>query len=277
MDSLARTQRRLWRLLTAPDGVAAALAAAGDPDGASLRGWVRDDVTVGASRRLEVYANAYFERIHDVLADDFGALSASLGTDGFHDLVTAYLLVHPPRRPSLRHAGAQLADFLATGPEAEPFRRRWPFAADLARLETALSDAFDAREATPLAREDLARIPADAWEGLCFELHPSVRLVPVGHDVDEVRRAFDAGEAVRATVHAEAGTLAVWRHRERAFFRRLETSEFDALAEIWNGRPFGALCESLAAQSGETEAAARAAGLLANWVDAGMLLAPAGG
>lgn len=277
MDSLATTQRRLWRLLTAPDGVAAALSAAGDPEGASLRGWVRGDAAVDARRRLEVYANAYFERIHDVLADDFGALAASLGADGFHDLVTAYLLVHPPRRPSLRHAGAQLADFLADGPEAEPFRRRWPFAADLARLETALSDAFDARDATPLVHEDLARLPAYEWERLCLEFHPSVRLVPVEHAVDEVRSAFDADAGVPDPVRADAGTLAVWRRRERAFFRRLEPDEAEALAVVWYGRSFGALCDTLAEHGGEGEAPARAAGLLATWVDAGMLIAPGAG
>ena len=68
--------------------------------------------------RLAVYANAYFARIHDCLRDDFGALARALGPAAFHDLVKTYLMMHAPTRPSLRHAGAHLAEHLSTEPFA---------------------------------------------------------------------------------------------------------------------------------------------------------------
>ena len=189
---LARTQRRLWRLLTAPEGVRAALAEEGDASGASLEGWLRSAPGPAAAVRLEIYANAYFARIHGVMVEDFGALARALGEAGFHDLVTAYLCVHPPERPSLRHVGERLPGFLADHGAAAPFRRRWPFAADLARLEVALADAFDAPDAPALTREDLASVPPERWADLSLTLHPSVRLLRIGSAALALRRAFEA-------------------------------------------------------------------------------------
>lgn len=283
MSGLATLQRRLWRLLTAPDGVHAALAEAGDARGASLEPWLEGGARLPAADRLEVYANAYFHRVHDALAEDFGALACVLGEAAFHDLVTAYLLCHPPAHPSLRHAGARLPDFLSDDPShdrgegdaaAAPFVRRWPFVADLARLEWALVDAFDASDATPLARETLADVPPDAWEALRFALHPSAILLRVGWPVHRVREAWErAPDAVRAPERHEPTALLVWRRRERVLFRALEPDEATLLELVRGGAAFGALCERLAEERGAAEAPARAAALLSGWIESELLVA----
>ena len=81
-----------------------------------------------------MYANAYFARLHACLRDDFPALARALGPAAFHDLVKTCLMMHPPTRPSLRHAGAHVAEHFATK-LAAIFARNRPYAADLARLE----------------------------------------------------------------------------------------------------------------------------------------------
>jgi hypothetical protein len=272
MSELANTQRRLWRLLAAPSGVGPALAETGDPDGHSLSGWIRSDAAASAVARLEVYAHAYFQRIHDVLARDFPTLADRLGGDGFHDLVTAYLCVHPPDRPSLRHAGERLAPFLAGHAAAAPFRRRWPFAADLARLEWALGAAFDAPDAPPLERATLAARPPDRWASLALVLHPSVRRLELAWDVVGLREAFEA-DAPPPPPARRATTALVWRQRELVRFRALDAEESALLATIEAGTSFGTLCDRLAERHGPEAAAARAAGRLAAWVDAGLLVA----
>ncbi len=275
MSRLLRTQRRLWQLVTAPSGVAEALAAEGDRDGRSLAGWIASDARASAAQRLEVYAHAYFQRIHDVLARDFGALAAVLGADGFHDLVTAYLCVHPPARPSLRHAGERLAGFLAEAPAARPFRARWPFAADLARLEWALAFAFDAADAAPLERQALERVAPERWEALVFSLRPGVQRLALAWDVLAAREAFerDQAPAPRAPARPAATAALVWRREERVLFRPLAPEEDALLAALAAGRPFGALCEQLAARHGPEAAPARAAAWLSAWLDAQLLAA----
>jgi hypothetical protein len=274
MNDLANTQRRLWQLLTAPSGVRVALAEEGDPDGRALEGFLGSDARLPAAMRLEVYANAYFQRIHDVLARDFGALAEALGAEGFHDLVTAYLCVHPPERPSLRHAGEKLADFLASHAAAQPFRRRWPFAADLARLEWALAAAFDAADAASLERSQLVALPPEAWQDLVLALHPCVQRLDVRWNVAALREAFEAGSGepdAPTPCASTAGQLLVWRRAERVWFRTLAAEEAELLDRLAAGVPFGALCEQLAARHGSEDAPARAAAWLAGWIDAELL------
>jgi hypothetical protein len=74
VTTLTETQRLLWQLITAPEGVAAALAADG-ARGGSLRAHlvrtVRGDRGLEAVQRLDIYANMYFFRILDVLKEDY--------------------------------------------------------------------------------------------------------------------------------------------------------------------------------------------------------------
>jgi hypothetical protein len=234
---------------------------------------VSDD-RLSAALRLEVYANAYFYRILDALKEDYGELAAALGHAGFHDLVTAYLLAHPPSHPSLRWAGARLARFLAEERAAEPFRRRWPFAPDLARLEWALVDAFDAADAEILDRDALAALPPSAWADLRLAFHPSVRLLRLSYPVHRMRKGSAAEGAVTPpAAHApEPTAILVWRSGERAQSRALEPLEADLLEAALGGARFGELCERAAEALGDAEGPLRVAGILDGWVE-GRLLA----
>jgi len=271
---LDATQRRLWHLLTAPEGVAAALREAGDPDGRSLAGFVASDARLDATSRLEVYANAYFTRLHAVLCDDFGALAAAIGDAWMNDVVAAYLLAHPPRLASIRHAGAELPDFLTAHPAALPFRRRFPWCADLARLEHALGDAFDAADVPLRTRESLATLPPEAWTALLLPLAPCVRVLRLDWPVLALREAYEREETQPAPRAApEANAALVWRRDELVRFRPLEPLEAELLERADAGECFEALCEAAAREIGESDAPARAAQLLAGWIEAGVIAA----
>ena len=259
---LAELQRRMRSWIAAPDGVRA-LA----DDFAEV---LREDARLPAAERLEIYANAYFFRIHDALGEDHGALRAALGEELFHDLVTAYLLVHPPRHPSLAHAGDALPEYLAEAPSAEPFRRACPWAPDLARLEHARLEAFHAADAEPLPRSALERLPPDAWVDLRLVFVPALRSLALGWPVHALLRAHDAGEPAPEIAPAEIA-LAVWRREERVHYRTLEPAEAQALAQALAGAPFGEICERAAEALGESLAPARAAGWLSRWQAEGIL------
>ena len=270
---LDATQRRLRELLTAPEGVAAALREAGDPDGRSLQSFVVSDARGGATARLEVYANAYFARLLEVLTDDFGALAAAVGADGMNDVVTAYLLACPPRQPSIRCAGDHLAAFLAEHPAALPFRRRWPWCGDLARLEWALGEAFDAANVPLLAREALVALEVADWPALRLRLAPCVRVLRLGWPVLPLREAYEREQTLPAPPAApEANAALVWRREEQVRFRALEPLEAALLEAASSGEDFGALCALAAASLGDTAAPAYAAERLAGWIESGLLV-----
>jgi Putative DNA-binding domain len=269
-SALGALQEDLWRLITAPSQDEP------PPGDRELAALLRGDVNASPRERLGVYANAYFARLHDCLADDFGGLARALGPEAFHDLVKTYLLIHPPAKPSLRHAGAYLADHLATPPFAEIFARRCGYAADLARLEWAIALAFSAPDAPVLAREALAEVAPDAWPALRFTATPSLHLLTCAWPVQIVRERFEREDedATWTEVPALAAVptaIRVWRCDERVRFAEIRADERGALEGVCAGETFSELCDRLAAAIGEEPAAARAAELLSSWIADGLL------
>lgn len=273
-SALAATQRLLWRLVREPSGVERALRDAGDAEGRALAAVLRADRGLAPQARLGVYAHAYFQRIHDCLAKDFGALAASLGAPAFHDLVKLYLHVHPSRHFSLRDAGRALPGFLAQGPAAAFFRERWAFAADLAALEWALTEVFDARDAPVLGRSALAARSPDQWPELRFATSPALILLRLDWPVHVLRERFDAGlEEAPPTLAPDPTPLRVWRHEERVFHRLVTPLELELLEALREGAPFGALCERIERELGEEQTPLRAAAWLERWLADGILSA----
>jgi hypothetical protein len=274
--SIGAVQRRIWRLITNPDGVEAAHAAEAAEDSTALDHLVREDRGLSAADRLAVYANAYFTRIHDCLREDHPALASCLGEAAFHDLVRTYLMMHPPSRPSLRHAGAKLAAHLRTEPFAGIFGRRCPWAADLAALEWAILAAFDAPDAAPIGPEALAIVPADAWAALRFELTPSLRILHCAWPVQQIREDCDRG-AVPLDVSGlhpgpEPVSICVWRRDARVLYRAMDRVEARALAVLESDETFGALCDRIAAEGEGAQVAETAVALLRAWIHAGLLV-----
>lgn len=266
MPTLSETQRLLWRLITAPEGVAAALAADADRGGAlevALARAVRADGALDAAQRVDVYANMYFFRLLDVLRDDYPAVAAVLGDTDFHNLITDYLLRHPPAHFSIRHAGDRLPEFVAT--HAVSAAR--PYLDSLAQWERALNDAFDAADGPARTAADLAVIPAAEWAALRFRLHPSVRLLRSEWAVQDLRRRVDRGDAPQEPLQTPTW-LCVWRRGLEVLHRPIDALEFDALALATGGAAFGDIC-AIADGTCDGETAPRLAAALARWLDDG--------
>jgi hypothetical protein len=173
---LDEVQALLWRLLTAPAGVgpgAEALHHEGALEGTDLGWLVRPSARLSPTERLDIYADMYFYRLRDCLAEDFPNLARWLGPARFHNLVTDYLLVHPSRHPSLRELGRALPGFLQARPLSSPFQA----ASGLAALEWARVDVFDETDAEPLSREDLLEQATASPEGFLLGLVQAVRLL----------------------------------------------------------------------------------------------------
>jgi hypothetical protein len=230
---------------------------------------VRDTSKADRVTLLDVYRDGYALRLIEALTTDYPGLMAMAGPADFDHVARAYIAAHPSRHPSVRWYGRGLADFLS---HTEPYSRT-PAAAEMARFEWALGEAFDSPDVTPITADALMALPQEAWETLSFTTLPSLRRLVL---------AFEAPQAWQRREEVEAGDLlverapepltwAIWRPDLVSNFRSLDADEAAMLDALVEGRPFPELCEVVAPFTGEEQAPARAAGLLRAMVEGGMI------
>ena len=301
--SLRVMQARFWRLITAPRGVGPGLAAvaAGDAGAAPLGRWIRAADEGEARERLDVYAGMYFFRLHDTLRRDLPKLAAVLGGDGFHNLVVDYLLACPSDRPSLRHAGDQMPGFL----RAHPAPGHRLDLVDLARLELARNDAFDAAWAPILDPEVLRVIPARKWPTLRLAPRPDVKVLRLMRSTLSLWRAAEPAPAQSRTaslstalpadapalptddacatpacpalppVDPTAAGAVVWRPRLAVRHRAAAPDELAALEAVLAGGSFAEVCAAFADHAAAKEdllaVAPRACATLWAWISEGLV------
>ena len=270
--ALAALQGQFFGLITAPEGVAAGLAAAGLRD-ADLDRVIASDQRASAVERLDIYANMYFYRIRDTLRDYFPATAAALGEAGFHNLITDYLLAHPSRHPSLREVGRHLPGFAARHALAAGGR---PWLGELAALEWARLDVFDRADEPALDRARLQALAPEEFASLPLRAIRAHELVPSVHAVDDLWSAVNGGGAESSLAPpAERETPAafvVWRRETTVYHRLADAAEAEAIAWLQGGLGFGALCERLGQERSPELAAQRASAWLGQWLADGLLL-----
>ncbi|MBI4951516.1 MAG: putative DNA-binding domain-containing protein [Myxococcales bacterium] len=255
--SLGAVEGLFYRLVTAPQGVAGALSGLG----LTADDLVVSDARLDAAGRLEVYANMYFFRLLDVLRGDYPKTLAVLGDAAFHNLVTDYLAAHPPANPSIRFAGDGLPAFLTGHPLCG--QRAW--LVDLALLEWARVDLFDAVDAVPLCLDDLGQVPPEDFVSLRLQPIPAHRVVQVCFDVAPLWQAIEEGAAPPQDAVPREAALLVWRKGVTVWHRAVSVEEAELLALAARGATFGELCERLGASLTVEEAARSAFAHLARW------------
>jgi hypothetical protein len=201
---LADVEARFYELVTARDSVAATVASGRPEVRRAVEEMVAGDARLPAIARLEIYADMYFSRIHDVLADEYAKTVAALGRAAFHGVVIDYLDACPPDHPSMREVGARLPEFLA----AHPTTADRPWVAELARLERARLEMIDGADAEMLTLEDLRALPPERFAALPLRLVPSHALFATRFDVVPLWRSDDPGAAVPGP---SPTALLVWR------------------------------------------------------------------
>ena len=116
-----------------------------------------------------VYRYAYGSRLVEAMRNDHELLHLYLGDEMFDEMGHAYVKARPSGHPNLRWFSQGLPEFLKS---TAPYSAH-PELSDLAALEKALNDAFDAAEGKVVELTDMAAFAPEAWSGLRFRPHPS--------------------------------------------------------------------------------------------------------
>lgn len=224
---------------------------------------------LGSEARVDIYAQMYYARLFEVVKGDFPRTAAILSCDRFHEIVSAYLAQHPSTHPSLRQLGRLFPAFLQGCPESIDL----PFLSELAALEWARIEVFDAPDAAPLLVEHLQTIHPEDWPTLTLQLIPAFQLVESQWPVYEIWKAAEEEEHTLNVddIVLEPSVLRVWREGFSVYHAKLDSIEQAALHGVIAGAPFAAICEALEEQLSAEEAATTVGSLLLRWIDDGIL------
>ena len=206
------------------------------------------DLPESEGQGLEIYRNAYRERLFSALAVSFERTRQWVGDDAFSAAARHLVITSPPSNWTLDAYGAHFpalldALFAQNGEVAE-----------LAWLEWHLQQAFAATDLPELSGSALAQSElADGdWECLRFQMAAGFAARPVAHDCAKLWQALCMGDAAASDLKPiEPATLVVWRKGLSPHYRILAQDEFSALDSLLKGETFGAV----AAQISESRAA----------------------
>jgi hypothetical protein len=244
--ALDRVQRWLQAVIVHPGDVEEAIAsedASRELAPEALTSLVRPSHSLTAAERVDIYHGMYLLRMVEALETDYPALRHLLGEEPFAELVEDYVQSYPSRSYTLNRLGDRLPQFLLE-------LRTHPHAAllhELARLELAITEVFDAEEAPVLTPEQVRAVPPERWTEARLRPIAAFRLLtfsyPVVRWLDAARRDHPAPAPVR-----KASRVAVYRQRYSVLRLELSRPEFTLLEALASGAPIG---EAVAAAGAE--------------------------
>ncbi|MCE9594379.1 MAG: DNA-binding domain-containing protein [Planctomycetes bacterium] len=224
---LLALERWMQSVITHPDGVRAGLSSDATRaelavEEATLEEVVLPSEHLSAVERVEIYADMYYLRLVDCLREDFSALAWTLGDERFAKLARAYVAAHPSTHFSLNQLGAQLSAHVAT----TNVKKR-VFYSELAALERAIQEVFDAHASAAVGRAELDAVPQSDWPSLRLVTTPALRLLAFRHPINRYYQAFRDDRRPKAPSEAPSW-VAVYR-KDFAVWRANLTREQHAL------------------------------------------------
>jgi hypothetical protein len=191
--------------------------------------------TLAAGERIGIYHEMYLLRMTEALDSDYPALAHFLGPERFTALVRGYLAAHPSRSYTLNVLGRSLADWLAAAPDLA----RRGFCRDLARLEWAVTEAFDAPELPRLAAQALEAVPPEAWDVARLVPSAALRLLELRWNANEWLDSAKDDRHHHPKPRRRDGWIAVFRQGYSVYRRELSRAAFRLLQDLVSGRSVG--------------------------------------
>lgn len=185
--------------------------------------------------RMGIYHGMYLLRMQEALASDYPALKHFLGDERFLDLVGAYVQAHPSRSYSLNRLGDALPDFVLQAPGLP----RRAFCHDLATLELAMSQVFDAPETPALGAAEVAATPAEVWETARLRPIEAFRLLSFKYPVNEYVQSLKGDDHDHPALRLKPNRVVIYRRSFGVYRLALSRPAYDLLVDLAAGRPLG--------------------------------------
>lgn len=243
--ALGGLQRWLQAVIETPGSVRRALRS---PEAARLvapgrtREVVRPSKTLTAAERVGVYQGMYLPRMIEALESDYRGLAHFLGPAAWERLVRSYLGAHPSRSYTLNELGRRMPEFVRRARVSRP-----AFCHDLARLEWAIAEVFDAPETAALSERDFKAVTPRGLERARLVPVAALRLVALDHDAGAWLDSLRDERHRHPPVRRARSRWVVYRRNYGVMRLELSEAAFALLSDLVAGQPIGrALARALA-------------------------------
>jgi len=214
---------------------------------------------LSAVERLGIYAHMYYARLVEVMEAEYPTVRQLLGPDLFADACRRYVAKYPSRSRLLNGLSTGFPDFLA---RSLPRSHRHGLAVDIARIERAMEDVFDAPAATPLTAAEFAAV----GEATRLRLNPALALLELRYPANAYMNALRRGERPRIP-RPRATRVIVFRRGFQVMRREQEPEQFRLLQALAAGKPLAdAVRASIGRRAGNADRVAkRLRGWFTDW------------
>jgi hypothetical protein len=221
--------------------------------------------TLTSVERVGVYQGMYILRMVEALQGDYPGVAHFLGDHQLEHVVEDYAAAHPSVSYSFNPFGKHFPGFLRTSPHI----RRKAFVYDLARLELAVTEVFDAPQSPKLTPEGAAKIPESAWPKARLKPIEAFRVLAFDHNVNAYLQSVKEGSEDHPEIRRKQTWVVVWRKNYEVWRLDLGRPTFDILHALTKGRPFGKVVGE-SARKLQGNAGAQLFRWLRDWVAEGM-------
>ena len=235
---------------------------------ASLESVVLPSKSLTSIERIGIYAHMYYARLLEILVAEYPTTQQVLGEKAFERACRQFLERNPSKHRTLNHLSVRFPDFLS---RHLPPGNRSKLAVDVARIERALEDVFDAARAEPLTAAEFASISADQWHRVRLRLIPALQLLKLRFPANAYMNAARGGG--KPHMPRPRATFAIVYRRGFQVFRRDQAPEqFKLLAALARGRTLEqAVRSSVSGRSGNADRLAATLGAwFREWAAAGI-------
>jgi hypothetical protein len=221
--------------------------------------------TLTPVERVGVYQGMYLLRMIEALEGDYPAVAHFLGHHQFQHVVEDYAAAHPSSHWSFNPFGRHLPEFVHRSRHV----RRKAFVHDLARLELAVTEVFDAAQSPRLTPEEVAKVPESAWPSARLVPIDAFRLLSLGHNANAYLQSVKRGGEDHPEIRRRDTWVVVWRKNYEVWRLDLDRPAFELLSALARGKPFGRAVAASARRL-QGKAGDRLFRWLRDWVAEGM-------
>lgn len=258
--SLDTVQRWMQAVIQHPHGVSDGIAADGAQSSIplgldQLESLIPRSTRQTSAQRLQIYADAYFARLLEVLSGEFPALVHAVGAELFAEFALGYLQHSPSRSYTLGKLGAGFPGYLQeTRPPRADDQPDWAdFLIDCCRLERLYAEVFDGPgpERAPPGELSaaLADLDVETFAQSRVVVADWVRLIPLRFPMHEYISAVRRSESPSPPPAAKTWLVV---SRRDFVVRRVAVSpiEFSLLQALQAGKLVGEALRGLAELEG---------------------------